>query len=259
MSDEISGRGDPLKSLQLLWGRAEAPKRGPKAKASVAELVSAAVTIADAEGLEAVSTRRVAEAVGISPMSFYTHIPGKAELLDLMMDVVSGEILKDRPAFKPAHWRANLTRVATDYRDFYLTHPWVIPLATHRTVLGPNTFRSADIALSAIEGLGLSDLEMDRIITLVLDYVHGAVRNAAREKMVKDLTGMTDEEWWYRVAPFLETVDFTPYPVLSRVGKTAGETYGAHDPKGAFAFGLERVLDGLAVFIDGKAPGKKRR
>ncbi len=259
MSDEISGRGDPLKSLQLLWGRAEAPKRGPKARASVAELVAAAVAIADAEGLDAVSTRRVADAVGISSMSFYTHIPGKTELLDLMLDAVAGEVLKDRPAFKPAEWRANLTRVAHDYRAFYLAHPWVIQLATHRPVLGPNTFRSADVALSAIEGLGLTDLEMDRVMTLVLDYVHGAVRNAAREKRVKDLTGMTDEEWWHRVAPFLETLDFAPYPVLSRVGKTAGETYGAHDPEGAFAFGLERVLDGLTTFIRGKAQAQRRR
>ncbi|NMO13263.1 TetR/AcrR family transcriptional regulator [Pyxidicoccus fallax] len=258
MSDEISGRGDPLKSLQLLWGRTEAPRRGPKAKAGVADLVSAAVAIADAEGLDAVSTRRVADAVGISPMSFYTHIPGKAELLDLMMDAVAGEVLKDRPVFKPAQWRANLSRVATDYRDFYLAHPWVIQLATHRTVLGPNTFRSADVALSAVEGLGLTDLEMDRVLNLVLDYVHGAVRNAAREKRVKELTGMTDAEWWSRVEPFLETVDFSPYPVLSRVGKTTGETYGAHDPEGAFAFGLARVLDGLSVFIEEKTAKRKR-
>ncbi|MFP2924924.1 TetR/AcrR family transcriptional regulator [Pyxidicoccus sp. 3LG] len=258
MSDEISGRGDPLKSLQLLWGRVEAPRRGPKAKASVAELVAAAIAIADAEGIEAVSTRRVADAVGISPMSFYTHVPGKAELLDLMMDAVAGEGPKQRPTFKPSQWRANLTRVATELRSLYLAHPWVIQLMTHRTVIGPNTLRAADIALSAIEGLGLTDLEMDRISTLISNYVLGAVRDAAREKRVKELTGMTDTEWWSRVAPFLETLDFTPYPVLSRVGKTAGETYGAHDPEGAFAFGLERVLDGLAVFIDGKAANRKR-
>ncbi len=257
MSGEISGKGDPLKLLQLLWDRAAAPKRGPKAKVSVSDLVSAAVVIADNEGLEAVTTRRVAEAVGISAMSFYTHIPSKAELLDLMMDAVSGEVLQDQPVFKPAEWRANLTRVATDYRKFYLAHPWVLQLATHRSVLGPNTFRSADSALSAIEGLGLTDLEMDRIITMVGDYVHGAVRNAAREKMVKAETGMTDEQWWHRVAPFLETLDYTPYPVLARVGQTAGETYGAHDPEGAFAFGLERMLDGLAAFIKTKTKTKR--
>jgi hypothetical protein len=65
-------------------------------------------------------------------------------------------------------------------------------------------------------------------------------------------------EWWYRVAPFLETLDFTPYPVLARVGQTTGETYGAHDPEGAFAFGLARVLDGLALFIEAKATTLER-
>ncbi|KKB80554.1 TetR family transcriptional regulator [Devosia limi DSM 17137] len=256
MAEDIAGRGDPVKSLQLMWGRMEAPRRGPKAKASVAELVAAAVSIADAEGLDAVSTRRVADAVGISPMSFYTHIPGKAELLDLMLDAVTGAGLTEIPEFEPEHWRRNLAFIAHEHRAFYMRHPWVLHLATHRPVLGPNTMMAAEIALRALEGLGLTDLEMDHAFTLITSYVHGAVRDAAREKMVKELTGMTDNEWWHRVAPFLETVDFSPYPVLSRVGAVAGETYGAHDPIGAFAFGLERVLDGLAVFIESKAAQK---
>ena len=78
MSKEITGRGDPVKTLELLWGGNRAPRRGPKPKVALADIVSAAIRIADAEGLDAVSTRRVAEEVGISPMSFYTHVPGKA-------------------------------------------------------------------------------------------------------------------------------------------------------------------------------------
>ena len=90
MAEDIAGRGDPIKTLQLMWGRVDGPKRGPKSRVSVGDLVQAAVRIADAEGIDAVSTRRVAEAVGISPMSFYTHIPDKAVLLDLMLDAVAG-------------------------------------------------------------------------------------------------------------------------------------------------------------------------
>jgi hypothetical protein len=78
------------------------------------------------------------------------------------------------------------------------------------------------------------------------------VRDAAREKRVRELTGQSDEEWWYSIVPFLETLDYSPYPVLARVGKTTGETYGAHDPTGAFDFGLERILDGLALLIEPK-------
>ncbi len=257
MADEISGRGDPVRTLELLWGVAgKAPRRGPKPRLLLADIVRKAIEIADAEGIDAVSTRRLAESFGISPMSFYTYIPGKAELLDLMMDAVSGDGLEPRPVFDPKRWRDNLSLIARGYRDFYLNHPWVFELATHRPVLGPNTMLAWETALSAADGLGLDEIEMDMVITLISNFVHGAVRDAAREKMVKETTGMTDTEWWERVAPFLETVDFSPYPVSSRVGPVVGAAYGAHDPQRAFEFGLERLLDGLALFIEARQDRK---
>jgi hypothetical protein len=80
------------------------------------------------------------------------------------------------------------------------------------------------------------------------------VRGAARERWVKERTGKTDSQWWREVEPFLTealTREGHKYPVAMRVGAATAEVYGgAHDPRGAFAFGLERVLDGLAVFID---------
>ncbi|WP_332687010.1 TetR/AcrR family transcriptional regulator [Devosia sp.] len=253
MAEDIAGRGDPIRTLQLMWGRAEGPKRGPKAKVAVADLVAAAVAIADAEGIEAVSTRRVAEAVGISPMSFYTHIPDKAVLLDLMLDGAAGLRIEEAPRFDPAQWRANVTFVASAFREFYITHPWVLQISTHRPVLGPHTMRAYDIFLSAFEGLGLDEVEMDMSVTMVANYVHGAARDVARSRMVKEQTGLSDDEWWYTIAPFLETIDYTPYPVAARVGPVVGELYGLGDPDRAFNFGLERILEGLAILIEGKA------
>ncbi|MDC9822559.1 TetR/AcrR family transcriptional regulator [Devosia sp. ZB163] len=256
MAEEIAGRGDPVRTLELMWGKAPAPRRGPKSRVSVADLVAAAVTIADADGIDAVSTRRVAEAVGISPMSFYTHIPDKAVLLDLMLDAVAsppGEDTPANPAFDPAEWRANVTFVARAFRAFYLRHPWVLQVGTHRPVLGPNTMRAYDVFLSAFDGIGLSEVEMDLSVTMVANYVHGAVRDVARAHMVKEQTGKSDDEWWYTIAPFLETIDFSPYPVANRVGPVVGELYGLGDPDLAFDFGLERLLDGLERLIEGKA------
>ncbi|WP_316357605.1 TetR/AcrR family transcriptional regulator [Devosia sp.] len=254
MADDIAGRGDPIKTLQLMWGRVEAPKRGPRSKLAVADLVQAAVRLADEEGIDAVSTRRVAEAVGISPMSFYTHIPDKAVLLDLMLDAVArpADGSEEAQAFRPEDWRANVAFVAREYRAFYLRHPWVLQVATHRPVLGPNTMRAYDYFLAAFDGLNLSEVEMDLSVTMVANYVHGAVRDVARARMVKELTGMSDDEWWHAIAPFLETVDFSPYPVASRIGPVVGELYGLGDPDRAFEFGLECLLDGLAVMIEKK-------
>ena len=253
MADEISGKGDPLKSLQLLWGRTAPGKRGPKSKVSLPDLVKAAIAIADAEGIDAVSTRRVAEAVGISDMSFYTHIPDKSVLIDLMLDAVAaGPEGAVQPQFDPAHWRDNITMVANAYRDFYLDHPWALQVGTHRPVLGPNTMRAYEAILSVVDGLGLDEVEMDMTVSLITNYVYGAVRDVARAAQVKQQTGMSDDEWWYAIAPFLETVDFTPYPVASRVGPVVGELYGLGDPDRAFRFGLERLLDGLAALIENK-------
>lgn len=251
MPDDIAGRGDPVRTLQLLWSGATKPKRGPRPKVTLGDIVAAAIAIADAEGLEAVSTRRVAEAVGISPMSFYTHVPGKAELLDLMVDAVISP-MPEKPDFDPARWRDNVSLIANGYREFYLAHPWVFELATHRPVLGPNTMRAYDMALSAFDNLGLDEIEMDQSLTLVANYVHGAVRDAARSRMVKQLTGMSDDEWWHRIEPFLATLDFSAYPVAQRVGPVVGELYGLGDPDRAFAFGLARILDGLELLIASK-------
>lgn len=254
MTSEISGRGDPLKTLQLLWHGITPPKRGPRPKVTLEALVGAAIAIADREGLDAVSTRRVAEAVGISPMSFYTYVPGKAELLDLMLDAVSGDPeRRPPPTFDPAQWRDNVKMIARTLFDYYLAHPWVLEFATHRPVMGPNLLRSYENALSAFDGIGLSDLEMDRAFAVMANYVYGAVRDAAREKIVKESTGMSDEEWWARVLPFVEGIDYSPYPVTSRVGPVAGEHHGAHDPLNAFSFGLDCMLDGLELFIARKS------
>lgn len=254
MAEDISGKGDPLRSLLLLWGKTEPGKRGPKSKVELKALVAAAVEIADKEGIEAVSTRRVAEAVGISAMSFYTHIPDKAVLIDLMLDAIAaGPVDAPMPVFDPARWRDNITLVATAYRDFYLQHPWALQVSTHRPVLGPNTLRAYEAILSAVDGLGLSEVEMDMTVTLITNYVFGAVRDVARANMVKRQTGLSDDEWWYAIAPFLETIDFSPYPTAARVGPVVGELYGLGDPDLAFTFGLERLLDGIAALVEARA------
>lgn len=252
MSDDISGKGDPLVVLRLLWGKTEPTRRGPKAKLALADIVKAAIEITDHKGLSALTTRRVAESLGISAMSLYTYVPGKDELLDLMVDHVLGEI--ERPRGKT--WRDKLGHVAKQNWELALRHPWMLEVVTHRPVLGPKVIAKYDSELSAVDGIGLSDLEMDRALTMILDYVFGAVRGAARERWVKERTGMTDTEWWYKISPHMAQVmpGGDVYPIGSRVGAVVGELYGAHDPTGSFAFGLECVLDGLAGYIERKQP-----
>jgi hypothetical protein len=104
--------------------------------------------------------------------------------------------------------------------------------------------------LAALEGLGLTDVEMDSSLTFLLSFVQANAR-AAEDARVAQAT-MNDEQWWAANAPLLERVlDADAYPLAVRVGAAAGAAQGsAHDPEHAYRFGLARVLDGLAALID---------
>ena len=82
MTREFAGGGDPQRSIDLLWGSAEPGRRGPKPRYSANQVVDAAVAVADAEGLQAISVRRIAQELGVSPMSIYTYVPSKPNWSD---------------------------------------------------------------------------------------------------------------------------------------------------------------------------------
>lgn len=250
MADEHSGRGDPRRTLELLWGTREPPTRGPRPGLTVPRVVEAAVQLADAEGLGALSMRRVAERLGVGVMSLYRYVPGKVELLDLMLDAVHGEVA---PAAGVAGgWRARLEHVAREAWALHLRHPWLLQVATaSRPPLGPHVIAKYDNDLRAVDGIGLSDVEMDAVVTLVAGFVLGAAHFAVEAAQAEARTGLTDEQWWAAHAPVLEQVfDGTRYPVAARVGAAAGAAQNAaYDPRAAFEFGLARVLDGIAVLV----------
>src|SRR2546430_5878300 len=153
MTTQYSGSGDPARSLALLWRTRERPSRR---ELSVDLIVGAAIELADTSGLAALSMRRVAERLGVGTMSLYTYVPGKAELLDVMLDMVYGE--PDPPAGH-AGWRQRLEHVARQNWGLYRRHPWLLQIATSRPVLGPNAIAKYDYELRAIDGIGLSHLE----------------------------------------------------------------------------------------------------
>ncbi len=259
VSTEYSGSGDPQRSMELLWGLQQRPKRGPKPRLTVEQIVQAAIGVADAEGWAALSMRRVAEQLGVAPMSLYTYVPSKAELIDVMLDAVHGELAS--PEDVPGNWRARLERIARENWALYLRHPWMLRIATSRPVMGPNVIARYDHELRAVSELGLTDVEMDLVVSLVNGHVEGAARRAVEAAQAEQHTGMTDAQWWEAHAPLLEKVfDANRHPLAARVGSAAGAAYGAaSDPAHAFEFGLQRVLDGIAVFIEARSAQPDRR
>jgi AcrR family transcriptional regulator len=257
MSTESTGRGEPDRTLRLLWrDRLGEPvgSRGPKQRTSVDAVVDAAIEIADEEGIETLSMRRIAERLGLKPMSVYTYVPGKAELIDLMFDRVVGE--QPLPVLGGS-LRERLEQVARLAWNEYLRHPWLLAIDTSRPPLGPNVSDRWEWSLRAIEGLGLSDLDMDQVITLVTGFVAGPARAYLDAERLHRTSTESDEEWWERNAPILEQImDPTRYAISGRVGRAAGEEYGAAaDPERAFHFGLARVIDGIEAYVAGHAAG----
>lgn len=242
MSDE-SGRGDPERTLELLWGRREAPTRGPKPGLTVPEIVRAAIALADAEGVEALSMRRLASELGIGTMSLYRYVPGKAELVDLMLDAVHGEIAS--PAAGVAGWRALLEHYAREGWAMHGRHPWAIGAYT-RTVLGPNVFDSYEVMLRALSDTGLPPGDIVNAAELVAGYVAGAARRVSEEVEAQRRTGISEEQWWLERTNFWEHYfDYERYPMISAMWDS--EAFEARAE--SFEFGLQRVLDGIEAHL----------
>src|SRR5260221_14675293 len=192
----------PARSLALLWGsQTEAGRSGLTLKA----IVTAAIDIADTDGVDALSMRNVAERLGVGTMSLYTHVPGKTDLIDLMFDTAYGELYEsiESPSKQPGGWRGALRFIANQNWDLYRRHPWMWQIATGRSVLGPHAAIKYETELRPLDKLGLSDVEMDAVLALVLTHVEGAARAQATRDRTQQDSGMTDEEWWVARAPLL--------------------------------------------------------
>jgi AcrR family transcriptional regulator len=260
---EYAGRGDPRRTLELLWGRAEPPARGPRPGLTVDEIVAAAIAVADAEGLAAVSMRKVAERLGKSPMGLYTYVPGKAELVDLMLDAVYGEL----PAGDPpvGGWRAAAERSARDGWAFYERHPWVLQVSGTRATLGPHELDVYEAQLRMFDGLGLTPVDMTRVVGVLSSFVRGAAKTVSDARAAEQATGLSDDDWWNARSPVLdelatEDIWATRYPVSSRLSEAQAFDQLDRDPDDAtpylvrdaldvFEFGLQRLLDGIEAYI----------
>jgi AcrR family transcriptional regulator len=241
---------DPMRRLALLWGsHTEAGRSGLTVKG----IVTTALEIADSEGVEALSMRSVAERLGVGAMSLYTYVPGKTELIDLMLDTVYGELYAsvEEPSRQEGDWRAALRFIAQRNWDLYLAHPWMLQSLSARPVLGPHEALKYEAELRPFDHLGLSDVEMDASLTLILTHTEGCARAHMRFTQSQQDTGMTDAEWWVVNAPLLDTViDPERFPVSARVGQSAGEEHqAASNPHYTFIFGLECILTGIAELI----------
>lgn len=245
---------DPTRSLAVLWRTNERRSRAGKPELGIDRIAQAGIELADASGLEALSMRKVADRLGVGTMSLYTYVPGRTELVDVMVDTVMAETT--RPNDVPGGWRGGMQHVAAENWALFRRHPWLLQRASSRPVLGPNVFEKYEHELRLLDGIGLTDLEMDSVLTLVLGHVEVSARRSLDLVRTAEQSGMDDVAWWSAAAPFLEqVVDGSRYPVSGRVGTASGEAHNAASaPEHDLAFGLDRILDGVEVLLRSRAP-----
>lgn len=244
-----SERGESLKrSLALLWGQPDEPTRGPKPGLSRGRIVAAAIEIADAEGLAALSMRRIAAALGVGAMSLYRYVPGKDELIDLMVDQALGE----GPALDEAgSWRERLERACRMEWAHYHRHPWLLHVPQGRPLLGPNSLRSTEETLRILEGTGLDGRELIDAIVTTSSWVAGLARSSVEASQAASETGVSDAEWWAAQEPYLAAaMAGAENPMLGKVADDGGFD-GPSDR--SFEFGLQRILDGMEALISARA------
>ncbi|WP_051765875.1 TetR/AcrR family transcriptional regulator C-terminal domain-containing protein [Streptomyces sp. NRRL F-5135] len=221
---------------QELWLRPAGPRRGRKPAFSREAITAAAVALADAEGLDAVTMRRVASQVGAGAMSLYSYAPDKETLLELMVDHVSGEPPLTTPL--TGDWRTDLKAIACLQRALMLRHPWLpAALATRRTS-GPNTLAFLERALAALRPTGLDGAAKLEVFAQLTGFVAGHVAHEIAQAAAARSPDRVAAEARYLAAVAADG----HHPELAEALSAPGRPL---DPKATFTRFLNRLIDGL--------------
>lgn len=236
------------RTMALLWRHRAAPRptsgRGRPPRITVDQILTAAIEVADDEGMTALSMARVAKRVGVAAMSLYTHVPGKAELVELMVDAVMRERELPGPADRPEGWREQIVLYAQRTRATHRRHPWLREISSARAPLGPGTMAQQEYLLAALEGCGLPPREMFAAADAVDTHVRAAAREEVEYMHPNQGDGQSWDAWWAeRQHVWEEYFDTEEYPTMSRVWVEGGFEKG--EPVDSYDYGLERFLDGI--------------
>ncbi|MFV8131758.1 TetR/AcrR family transcriptional regulator [Streptomyces syringium] len=245
MTDRKKGEDEAVVSL---WERLERPAPTRAAALTPQRIAAAAVAIADVEGLDAVTMRRLATTLGVAPMAAYRYVSGKDDILALMVDLVSGEL--EVPT--GTDWRQSMRALALNTRDLMLEHPWLARLSEPQAVLEltPNRMAVTERALTALDGLGLDADTMMSVLQTVAAYAYGSTHSEIAVRQLMQGQGWTSgDEVRTALAPqMMWLMNTGRYPAYLRYAQGAQRK---DDARWRFETGLDYVLDGIAARIGG--------
>jgi AcrR family transcriptional regulator len=229
----------------VIWARLSSQGRGPARTLDHVAITTAAVALADEEGVDAVSMRKIAGRMDHSAMALYRHVGSKDDLTELMYDAVLGEL--DLAGIPSGNWRADVARLAREIRRLHHAHPWIARFG-HRPTLGPNSRRFVETGLACVDGLGLGIDAMMDVLSTALQFTRGLVGQELGEIEARQRTGVDFAGYQRQTGPFLvQLLQGGELPYLRRL---IVEAEDAPDPDAVFERRLAMVLDGLAAGID---------
>ncbi|MEU3725100.1 TetR/AcrR family transcriptional regulator [Streptomyces sp. NPDC031705] len=242
MSSTEQQTAQPVPSV---WTRPRRRKEQPAL--SQDQIVAAAVRLLDAEGIEALSMRKLGTEMGTAATSLYRHVANKDELIELVVDEVYGELELPEPG-GPDGWREALAQCGHSLRDMVLRHPWVASVLGQvgLAYLGPNLIRMSDRLLTLTLSAGFPQREADLAVKAVISYVIGATTSEASYLSLLARSGKSEAEWLRSLLPAAEAA-LEDHPVVRDHASALRGQDPARMREENFEYGLQRVLDGLAA------------
>jgi AcrR family transcriptional regulator len=240
--------GDLPRVLQLLWGLESPTRPGPKPGLSITGIGAAAVRIADAEGLGAVSMSKVAAELGFTTMSLYRYVSSKDDLYAVMVEEGFGRPELGDPG--DAGWRDRITAWALAVRAAIHRHPWILQVPITEPPLSPKQLEWMEEGLRAFAGTPLTDRDRLSLIVLVNVYVRGNTQLTASvfsSRAAANLTGLEANRIYGRRLALLADPDRFP-TIAGTLGSGTFEDDSDLGPDD-FLFGLRTVLDGIELLI----------
>lgn len=222
--------------VKLLWGSGDAPRRGPRPTLTLDAIAGAGIEIADADGLPAVTMQRVADALGVTKMALYRYVPGKDELVALMIDKGIGAPQRH----ETEGWRARLTEWARHLFDRFHRHPWALGATAGARVYGPNELDWMEQAVAALDGTGLGGGEVLDVAATLAGHVRGIAQQAAA------VAGSPEEVMATGIGALLQGRQDRFPALTAAIGSVAEEGTGDN----ALEFGLARILDGVELLVN---------
>ncbi|MFJ8741065.1 TetR/AcrR family transcriptional regulator [Embleya sp. NPDC127516] len=224
-----------------VWERPEPQPRAAPVPLSRERIATTAIRLADAQGLDGLSVRKIAKELGVGPMRLYDYVINRSELLDLMVDVVYARIAEVGPH---SAWRATVLAIAHATRDAALDHEWFSDLLGGRPHLGPHALAVGEATAAALsQAPAVRDIDdLQRALGALNGFIIGAIRREVTERRTARSTGTDEAAFQAGLGPYLTRMLKTGrYPTVARL-----VIDGAHlSPEETFKHNLTTVLDGI--------------